>query len=191
MPNYRRVLRPGGTFFFTVVTFERSPILCTDLARPLLRQAIAACRARWPFDIDAFILLPDHTHSIWTLPDGDTDYSRRWAWIKREFSSLWLAAGGNERQASKGQLRQRRRGVWQPRFWEHTVRDDEDLETHLNYIHYNAVRHGLARCPHEWAYSSFHRHVSLMNYDWHWQCRCDGRTPPAPDFTKLPLDDME
>jgi putative transposase len=191
MPNYRRVLRPGGTFFFTVVTFGRSPFLCTEHARAFFRNAIEACRGRWPFEIDAFVLLPDHTHSIWTLPDGDCDYSKRWAWIKREFSSTWLASGGTELAPSEGQLRQRRRGVWQPRFWEHTIRDDADLANHFDYIHFNPVKHGLARCPHGWNYSSFHRHVAMGNYDQNWQCCCDGRSPAAPDFADLPLDQME
>ena len=191
MPNYRRVLRPDGTYFFTLVTFNRSPILCTELARPLLRQAIEQCRSRWSFDIEAFVLLPDHTHSIWTLPEGDADYSKRWAWIKREFSSLWLAAGGAEAAARVGQIRQRRRGVWQPRFWEHTIRDGDDLRKHLDYVHYNPLKHELAACAHDWPYSSFHRHVTQKNYAIDWQCRCGGSAPVAPDFRQLPVDDME
>jgi putative transposase len=191
MPNYRRSFRPGGTFFFTVVTRDRQPIHCTDRARPLLRRAIHLCRERWPFDVDGFILMPDHLHSMWTLPEDDTDYSRRLAWIKREFTSSWLAAGGEEAIPLNGHFHQRRRGVWQPRFWEHTIRDEDDRNRHLDYMHYNPVKHGYAECPHDWPYSSFHRQVTLQNYPRDWQCRCNGGTPAELVFDGLPVDQME
>jgi len=191
MPNYRRSFQPGGTFFFTVVTFDRQPVLCTDRARPVLRRAIHEYRERWTFDVDGFILMPDHLHSMWTLPEDDADYSKRWAWIKRRFTSLWLADGGDESTPLDGQVHQRRRGVWQPGFWEHTIRDEVDRNSHLDYMHYNPVKHGYCACPHDWAYSSFHRHVTLRNYERNWQCRCDGRTPAKLCFEGLPLDDME
>src|SRR4051812_24433843 len=94
MPNYRRALVPGGNYFFTVVTEGRAPILCRPPAPELLRRATRECRDRWPFVIDAMVILPDHIHAIWTLPAGDSAYSRRWSWIKRSFAKAWLAQGG-------------------------------------------------------------------------------------------------
>ncbi len=175
MPNYRRAFRPGGTFFFTVVTANRAPILTTAAAIPILRETIAECRRRWPFAFDAGVVLPDHLHVIWTLPSDDHDFSRRWAWIKRTFSARYLAAGGTERVVWPGQKRQRRRGIWQPRFYEHCIRDVEDYNNHLDYIHYNPVKHGLASCPHAWVQSSFHRWVAEGGYQQDWACCCDGR----------------
>jgi putative transposase len=148
MPNYRRAFRPGGTFFFTLVTHGRARFLCDELARTLLRRAIDDCRAAAPFEVDAFVLLPDHLHTMWTPPAGDGDFSTRWMRIKRSFTCGWLAAGGREGAVSDSRRRNRRRGVWQRRFWEHVIRDPTDYQRHLDYIHYNPVKHKLARCPH-------------------------------------------
>jgi putative transposase len=191
MPNYRRALVPGGTFFFTVVSFDRTPFLCSDLARPLLRAAIAECRERWPFRIEAFVLLPDHLHAIWTLPTYDADYSRRWAWIKKTFTQRWREAGGAEQPISDAKHHDRRGGVWQPRFWEHTSRDVDDLKNHVEYIHYNPVKHGYVQCPHAWPYLSFHRWVAEGRYPADWQCVCRGQQVTPPKFDDLPLGDME
>ena len=124
MPNYRRAFRPGGTFFFTLVTHRRGRFLCDDLARALLRRSIDACRAVAPFEVDAFILLPDHLHAIWTLPEGDADFSSRGSRIKKRFTHEWVAAGGSEGAVTDSRRRNRRRGVWQRRFWEHVIRDE-------------------------------------------------------------------
>ena len=191
MPNYRRAVVPGGTFFFTVVTYDRTPFLCSDLARPILRRAIAECRQRWPFQIDAFVLLPDHLHAIWTLPAFDADFSRRWAWIKKTFTQRWRDAGGAEGAVGIGKRRDRRGGVWQQRFWEHTCVDADDLKNHVEYIHYNPVKHGYVNCPHAWPYSSFHRWVAEGVYPADWQCVCEGGHVTPPTFDGLPLGDME
>ena len=145
MPNYRRVYVPGGMFFFTLVTQGRVPILTDPDARGHLRRAFVDCRSRWPFRIEAIVLVPDHLHAIWSLPRGDTDYSIRWAWIKKEFTKSWVAEGGVEEAVSDSRRRNRRRGVWQRRFWEHSIQDEDDLERHCDYIHYNPVKHGLVR----------------------------------------------
>ncbi len=142
-----------------------------------------SCRSRWPFVIDAIVLLPDHLHTIWSLPPGDDQYSRRWAWIKKEFTKSWLALGGAEQPQTAGRRRDGRRGVWHPKFWEHTLKDEQDYEDHFHYIHYNPVKHGLAKCPHEWPWSSFHRWVRAGVYSQDWAC-CE-RGQPAPDFHRI------
>lgn len=179
MPNYRRARTPGAAYFFTVVTDGRRPILASPAAVALLRRILGDCRARWPFTLDAIVVLPDHLHAIWTLPHGDAAYPARWGWIKKQFTKEWRAAGGIERVRSLGRTRDARRGVWQPRYWEHEIRDDRDFATHLDYVHYNPVQHGYARCAHEWRASSFRRHVRAgdydPDYDPRWACCCDGR----------------
>jgi len=128
MPSYRRAFIPGGTYFFTVVTEGRARILHLPAARAILRAVIRECRERWPFRIDAMVLLPDHLHTIWSLPSGDSAYPLRWGWIKKEFTRTWLAAGGAERVTTASRRRNRRRGVWQRRYWEHLVRDEGEFE---------------------------------------------------------------
>jgi putative transposase len=168
VPNYRRARVPGGTFFFTVVTEGRADYLCQDLARACLRRALQACRRRWPFSIDAIVLLPEHLHTIWTLPPGDTNFPTRWGWVKKEFTKSWLATTGVERPRSESRRRNRRRGVWQRRYWEHAIRDEQDFERHFDYIHYNPVKHGLAQSPSRWPYSSFRRWVEAGVYESEW-----------------------
>ncbi|RIK76466.1 MAG: transposase [Planctomycetota bacterium] len=168
MSEYRRYFVPGGSYFFTVVTFGRQPILCGDTARALLRACIEGERIRRPFWLDAIVLLPDHLHAIWSLPGGDADYSSRWADIKAAFTQRWLRLGGNERSVTQPQRRDGRRGVWQRRFFEHTIRDEDDFQTHLDYIHFNPVKHGLAASAKEWPYSTFHRYVEMGVYDAAW-----------------------
>jgi len=126
--------------------------------------------------LNAIVLLPDHLHAIWTLPLGDDNYSGRWSVIKRNFTSRFLASGGTDWQVSAGKQRENRRGIWQRRFWEHTIEDEEDFETHFDYIHYNPVKHGLVKCPSEWEPSSFHRWVTKGVYPPNWAC---GNPPPA------------
>ena len=140
------------------------------------------CRSNRPFQTDAIVLLPDHLHAIWTLPPDDDDYSARWAWIKKEFTKGWLGAGHEERAVSAGRARDDRRGVWQPKFWEHMVRDETDMENHFDYLHYNPVKHGYVSLPREWVWSSFHRWVRAGVYDPDWGAGEAGR------FEKLAID---
>jgi putative transposase len=168
MPNYRRFRVEGAIYFFTLVTDGRQPFLCTDDARALLRKFLKECDERWPFTISAIVLLPDHLHTLWSLPQGDDKYSRRWGWIKKEFTKAWLGSGHPEQLVSAGRARKRQHGVFQPRFWEHLIRDEEDFERHADYIHYNPVKHRYVASPRDWSWSSFHRYVKAGIYPIDW-----------------------
>jgi putative transposase len=183
MPFYRRLRRAGGTFFLTLVTENRAPIFAAEGPRLLLRGALIRCRTLHPFILDAIVLLPDHLHLLMTLPSGDDNYPRRLANLKAGFTRAYIAAGGSEQQRSASRVRQRARGVWLKRYWEHTIRDREDLSNHYDYICSNAVKHGLVKCPHEWPHSSFSALVAAGRYPAAWRCRCGAdqlHTPPDP-----------
>ena len=164
--RYRRAIIKGSTYFFTVVTHNRKPFLCHPSNAELLRQAFQNTMQRHPMEIDAFVLLPDHLHSIWTLPEDDHNFSMRWRLIKSHFSRncdiKYSGIVSTSRQAK------RERAFWQRRFWEHMIRNDQDLQDHVEYIHYNPVKHGLATAPKDWEYSSFHRYVNAGLYDEMW-----------------------
>ncbi|MEM1061135.1 MAG: transposase [Planctomycetota bacterium] len=179
MPDYRRAHVPGGTFFFTVVTHGRRPLFRDPAAVERLREAIRVERIRRPFTIDAFVVLPDHLHAIWTLPHGDGDFSIRWSAIKAHFTRAHLAAGGSEGEPTAGELFGDRRAVWQPRFWEHTISDDTDFERHFDYVHYNPVRHGFVACPSEWPASTFPHWVARGVYPPDWACGNTAFRPPS------------
>jgi putative transposase len=163
MPNYRRALLPGRTYFFTVVTNQRHRILVETQARKALRTAFLKVKVSHPFRIVAICLLPDHLHCLWTLPEDDWDYSTRWKMIKATFSRLGAAGEITGSKIKKGEV-----GVWQRRFWEHVIRDSEDLNRHTDYIHYNPVKHGLVRSVRDWPWSSFHRYVKWGFYPTDW-----------------------
>ncbi|WP_437192428.1 REP-associated tyrosine transposase [Planctomicrobium sp. SH527] len=175
MSDYRRAHVPGGTFFFTVVTHRRRQLFHVARNRTLLGEAIRECQRKWPFELNAIVLLPDHLHAIWTLPSGDGNYSGRWSVIKKTFTTQFLADGGCDTKVSAGKSRERRRGVWQRRFWEHTIEDEDDFTAHFDYIHFNPVKHKLVSCPGDWAASSFHRWVKAGVYPANWGC---GKQPP-------------
>jgi putative transposase len=185
MPDFRRASVPGGTYFFTVVTHQRAPILCQPIAIELLRGLLRQCGARWPLQIDAIVILPDHLHAIWTLPPMDSSYSVRWGWLKKEFTEAWLGAGKREQPQSGGRDRDGRRGVWQSKFWEHAVRDQHDYARHMDYVHYNPVKHGYATCPHLWPWSSFSRCVQRGWYPADWACGCGESKPRELDFSDI------
>jgi len=168
MPNYRRFTVPGATLFFTVVTDQRRRFLVDSPARSCLRQAFQVVQQRYPFDIPAIVLLPDHLHALWTLPHGDAEYSMRWRRIKEEFTERYLALGGVEGPRSDSRQRRGERAVWQRRFWEHTIEDEFDFERHVDYIHYNPVKHGLVARPRDWQFSSFLRWVRQGHYPSDW-----------------------
>jgi putative transposase len=168
MPDYIRARVEGGTYFFTGVTYERQRFLTWEVSRSALRQAITAARKNHPFQVEAWVLLPDHFHCIWTLPAGDADYSTRWNIIKAGFSSRMKETLQRPERLSASRTRRRELGIWQRRFWEHLIRDDEDWRRHMDYVHYNPVKHGLARQAADWPYSSFHRLVASGHYPRDW-----------------------
>ncbi len=181
MPNWRRAHVPGGTFFFTVVADQRRPIFSSETARTILGNVIRESQSTHPFKILAIVLLPDHLHAIWELPRGDTNYSARWQWIKTQFTQRWLANGGIETTITAGRKSEGRRGVWQPKFWEHTIEDDDEFDALFDYIHFNPVKHGWCDCPKDWAPSSFHRWVRAGVYPEDWACG----SRPKPDFSQV------
>ena len=167
MPRYLRA-RSGSTYFFTLVAFERRPILCCGSLRSALRTAILNVRKTRPFSIDAWVLLPDHLHCIWTLPDGDSDYSTRWSQIKRSVSRFTPELKLHSVEPSASARKHREVSIWQRRFWEHQIRDNVDLERHMEYIQYNPVRHGYSQRASDWPYSTIHRYVQSGWYPMVW-----------------------
>jgi putative transposase len=163
MSDARRNRVQGGTYFFTVNLHDRSISLLVDHV-DLLRSAVQKTRAQLPFHIDAWVILPEHMHCVWTLPDGDADYSTRWKNIKSLFSrSLPKSELVTPSRARRGE-----RGIWQRRYWEHTIRDDRDFEAHVNYVHLNPVKHGLVSRTCDWPFSTFHRYVKAGVYPRDW-----------------------
>ncbi len=170
MPNYVRNYLAGGTYFFTVVTQDRRPILTSSIARKLLHDAIAKELKVAPFELVAIVLLPAHLHAIWTLPHGDSDYSTRWRRIKERFTRSYMAAGGMEATTTLNRLAKQERAIWQPRFWEHTIRDEDDHERCFDYLHYNPVKHGMVDKVSEYSWSTFHKFVRTGLYNADWGC---------------------
>ncbi len=168
MPEYRRSYLPGGTFFFTVVTYKRKHILTNSNSRILLHDAFQNVKNRFPFTIDAICLLPDHLHCIWTLPEGDTNYAIRLKEIKRIFSRQYGRQVGYLEKGNQSRENRQESTLWQRRYWEHTIRDENDYMRHIEYIHYNPVKHGLVNRVSDWEWSSFHRYVAMGMYDAAW-----------------------
>ena len=164
MSNYRRAEFCGGYYFFTVVSYKRRKILARELARKYLRLAFEKVRANRPFETIALCLLPEHLHCIWKLPEDDSDFSTRWSLIKRHFTVNYLKEGETESAQSDSRLKHRHRGVWQKRFWEHQIRDERDLQSHIDYIHYNPVKHGLVEDVDNWPWSTYHKYVESGRY---------------------------
>ena len=171
MADYRRNFIAGGSFFFTVNLADRRLSLLTTHI-DALRAALRETRSRHPFTIDEIVVLPDHLHAVWTLPEGDADFAMRWRLIKSAFSRS-LGSGGrvSRSRAAKGE-----RGIWQRRYWEHTIRDEDDFARHVDYVHINPVKHGLVARVRDWPSSSFHRMVRLGIYpeDWAGEVPADG-----------------
>jgi putative transposase len=170
MTTYRRNVVPGGCFFFTVNLADRRLSLLTDHLEAL-RAAFRETPKRHPFMIEAIVVLPDHLHTVWTLPEDDADFATRWRLIKTTFSRN-VPAGErvSASRAAKGE-----RGIWQRRYWEHTIRDEDDFSRHVDYVHINPVKHGLVTRVRDWLPSSFHHMVRRGTYPEDWAGDASGR----------------
>lgn len=188
MSDYRRYFVPGGTYFFTLVTDKRRPLFASESNIDLLRTAIRLVKHEHPFEINAAVILPDHLYFIWSLPSGDDAYSKRIGRIKAKFTQLLRKSGDvvasrDSMRASK--RKHRERDVWQRRFWEHTIEDEEEFEVFFDYIHYNPVKHGLVSCPHFWETSSFHYWVDKGVCEATWGCQCTGHLFDATSIMRV------
>jgi putative transposase len=168
MSKYRRADTLGGTYFFTVVTYRRREILTERESRAILQETINTVKQRHPFTIDAWVLLPDHLHSIWTLPPGDKEYPKRWGMIKAGFSKQAKHLFHQEEWMNETKIARRESTIWQRRYWEHRIRNEEDYQRHMDYLHYNRVKHGLVNRVIDWPYSTFHRYMKQGVYPENW-----------------------
>jgi putative transposase len=173
MSNYRRSRTAGGTWFFTVVTHHRRPILTEPSSRSVLKAMIGEVRRDLPFTIDGWVLLPDHIHTIWSLPEGDRNFSKRWGLIKAGVTRQLKELFPQQEFISDSRQRRHEGGIWQRRFWEHEIRDETDFARHMDYLHYNPVKHGLVEHVNDWPYSTFHRYVKCGVYPADW---CGGES---------------
>ncbi len=169
MPRYIRSKSKGATYFFTVNTHQRQPILTQPINVEAIRLAIQKTKQCLPFKIDAWVVMPDHMHAIWTLPDNDHDYSKRWGIFKMSVSKTCKSHGFFQ-DKTQSQLKRNESGLWQRRFWEHEIRDENDYKTHMDYLHWNPVKHGLTSNVCDWPYSSFHKLVDKGVYEKSWGC---------------------
>ncbi len=178
MTSYRRNFIPGASYFFTVNLADRRSRLLTQNI-DLLRNAFRDVKVAHPFTVEATVVLPDHLHALWTLPEGDADFATRWRLIKASFSrGLPGGEGVSKSRAGRGE-----RGIWQRRYWEHTLRDERDFERHVDYIHFNPVKHGHVSRVSDWPHSTFHRMVRLGIYPQDWAGDADA---VASDFGERP-----
>jgi putative transposase len=168
MSRYRRAQTPGATYFFTVATQARRDLLTSAPIRQALRDAIVEVRSAAPFVICSWVLMPDHLHCLWELPQGDADYGMRWSIIKRRVTQACAGELDISAERSLSQTRRREGALWQRRFWEHQIRDEDDFARHMDYIHFNPVKHGYVQRVGDWPYSTFHRYVKASVYTADW-----------------------
>ncbi|MFH1940488.1 MAG: transposase [bacterium] len=168
MSDYHRIYHPGGIFFFTVVTYKRSPFLTLPTARATLRASWRTVQQQYPFFLIALCLLPDHLHCMWKMIEADPDYSKRWQKIKEGFSKTIDRTILPFMAPTESMVSKREAPIWQRRFWEHTIRDQIDYNRHFDYIHFNPVKHGYVQKAVEWPWSTFHRYLTRGIYDPDW-----------------------
>jgi putative transposase len=176
--RYRRILEARATYFFTLVTHRREPLLADSANIARWQSAVAKVRRSRPFVVEAEVVLPDHLHLLWTLPDGDGDYAARIRLVKTAFTkSLGMSDDAPARSTSRA--RKGERAIWQRRYWEHLVRDERDFQAHLDYVHLNPVRHGLVARPGDWPHSTFGMWVERGAYEPWWGT---DETPLLPEW---------
>jgi putative transposase len=174
--RYRRVLISGASYFFTFVTYRRTALFSDPIEIERYRRAVQKVQGERPFALEAEVILPDHIHTLWTLPEGDADYPTRVRLIKAAFTRASVRQGINR---SESRSSKREQGVWQRRYWEHTIRDERDFQVHLDYIHINPVKHGLVAAASDWPYSTFREWVERGVYEAEWG---SGEMPPLPEW---------
>jgi putative transposase len=177
--RYRRVFIPGASYFFTLVTHERSPIFADSAAVDLYRRTVRQVQVARPFTLEAEVILPDHIHLLCTLPDADTDYPTRVRLIKTAFTRALLRRRQDLRVRSSSRIAKGEQAVWQRRYWEHAIRDEKDFQVHLDYIHINPVKHGLVAAARDWPHSTFLGWVERGAYDPWWG---SDEMPPLPEW---------
>jgi len=168
MPEYRRSRVPVGTYFFTLVTYNCRPLFASKSNCHLLVNVWNDVRSSHTFESVAACILPDHIHAIWTLPEGDDDYPMRWKEIKRLFTQEYNRGNMDSLSRTKSQQTQGEATIWHRRYWEHTIRDQDDLNAYIDYVHINPLKHGLVNMVKDWPWSSFHRYVKEGVYPEHW-----------------------
>ena len=168
MPEYRRAKIEGGTYFFTVNTHRRQPVLTEAPIREALREAVATAKQVHPFKVDAWVLLPDHLHCIWTLPESDSNFGLRWSFIKRFVSRRCENIPEHFASTTASREKRKESALWQRRFWEHWICDERDYARHVDYLHWNPVKHGHVARVSDWPYSTFHRFVNAGYYSQDW-----------------------
>lgn len=168
MSQYLRSNTQGATFFFTVVAYNRRNIFCEPDFLKAFKNSIKEVQMQYPFEILAWVQLPDHLHCIWRLPEQDSDYGKRWSMIKRFTTKACPQYHLEFNELSYSKVARNEKGIWQRRFHEHQIRDEADFKRHMDYIHYNPVKHGLVNSPNDWQYSSFHRYVKQGIYTKDW-----------------------
>ena len=158
MSRYIRAKTEGACYFFTVVTYQRRKIFASEGNISILRDAFRKIKAEKPFEIEAIVVLPDHLHCLWHLPEGDADYSNRWREIKKYVTKRLTTTRNANGEGD----------IWQRRFWEHQIKNDQDWRNHMDYVHFNPVKHGYVNAPSLWQYSSFHKGVrqGIYHPDW-------------------------
>ena len=186
--RYRRIRQTGATYFFTVITGGRRPLFADPRAIAILRNATQYVRLHHPFFIEAEVIMPDHIHTLWTLPEHDSDFSKRWMLIKSNFSREYrrntvsgFASGLTPTYKNNAMSRPSRgqTSIWQHRFWEHLIRDERDFSAHVEYIHFNPVKHGLAKSAIDWPHSTFKQFVDRGEYAVSWGT---SDMPPLPEW---------
>ena len=177
--RYRRLFQPGASYFFTLVTHERSPIFRDAAAVELYRRAVHKVQAARPFSLEAEVILPDHVHLLVTLPEEDADFPTRVRLIKTAFTRSIHRHRQSHDDRSDSRIAKGEQGVWQRRYWEHMIRDERDFQAHLDYIHINLVKHGLVAAASDWPHSTFLAWVERGTYEPWWG---SDEMPPLPDW---------
>lgn len=168
MSKYIRSYTQGAFYFFTLVSYNRRKIFCNEDFLQAFKNSIRQIQHQYPFEIIAWMQLPDHLHCIWKMPENDADYSMRWSQIKRLTTQACPQYQLSIDELSHSKVKRYEKGIWQRRFFEHQIRDEADFVKHMDYLHYNPVKHGLVETVSDWPYSSFHRYVNQGYYaeDW-------------------------